>query len=326
MNLTRRTFVGAAAAATTLIAKPAILFAAEPLVVGYVPGNAIHWIQSVCLEKGFYKEAGFDAKGATMQNSPQAMQSLISGGYQLATTQPEPLAAAWAHGAKNVAAIAAPMNAADWILSGKKGVNKLTDLKGQVIGVSSLRTSEVWLTTRLLEKAGLKKGEFNFIQSGVSPLKVAALLKGSIGAAVLFRPSADVAETQGLAGLAKYADLRAYPPILYCVNRDWAAKGNAGKRAAAAIKKGHEWMWDPNNKKESIAILAKYTKLDTKLLEPVYNDYFVKTALYSKDGAIHLDGFTNALDDMAEDGSVFTKAPPAKDMVLPANLGGMIAS
>ena len=249
MNLTRRTFVGAAAAATTLIAKPAILFAAEPLVVGYVPGNAIHWIQSVCLEKGFYKEAGFDAKGATMQNSPQAMQSLISGGYQLATTQPEPLAAAWAHGAKNVAAIAAPMNAADWILSGKKGVNKLTDLKGQVIGVSSLRTSEVWLTTRLLEKAGLKKGEFNFIQSGVSPLKVAALLKGSIGAAVLFRPSADVAETQGLAGLAKYADLRAYPPILYCVNRDWAAKGNAGKRAAAAIKKGHEWMWDPNNKR-----------------------------------------------------------------------------
>ncbi|MBI4273743.1 MAG: ABC transporter substrate-binding protein [Rhizobiales bacterium] len=321
MKLTRRAFVAGTTAA--LVARPAILKAAEPLNVGYVPGNSVHWIQSVCIEKGFYKEVGFEAQVQVMQNSPQSIQQAITGAYQVATSQPEPFVAAVMRGADKLGALSAPMNRADWLLNGKQGITKLSELKGKVIGVSSLRTSEVWLTTLLLEKHGLKKGEFDFIPAGVSPLKVTALLRGSIDAAVLFRPSADLATSQGLSVLASYEALRAYPAIIYVLNKDWAAKGEAGKRVAQAITKGHKWMWDPNNKAESLAVLSKFTKQPVSLLEAVYADYFVKQKIYSKDGVLDLAGLGNALADMAADGAVFTAAPPASKFVLSRDLGGM---
>jgi NitT/TauT family transport system substrate-binding protein len=216
------------------------------------------------------------------------------------------------------------MNRADWVLAGAAGIKSLADLKGKIIGVSSLRISEVWLTTQLLQRAGLKKDEFSFIGVGTSPLKVTALQKGSIAAAVLFRPSADLALKEGFADLARYSDLRDYPTVLYMVNKDWAAKGDAGRRAAKAIQDGHRWLWDPQNKTAAIEILAKYTKRDQPICEAVYDDYFVKEKIYSKTGEISLAGLKNLLDDVAEDGDIFKPpAPPAGKYVLDKTLGGL---
>jgi ABC-type nitrate/sulfonate/bicarbonate transport system substrate-binding protein len=323
MRLTRRAFVGAAASA--VLARPALLRAAEPLVFGCVPANAVHWIACVLVEKGLLKQAGFDAEIGTIQNSPQSMQMLITGGYQIATSQPEAAVAAIERGATNLAAISAPMNRADWVLTGAQGVKSLQDLKGKTIGVSSLRISEVWLTTQLLTRAGLKKDEFSFITAGTSPLKITALQKGSLAAAVLFRPSADLAIKEGLNDLAHYDGLRDYPTVLYMVAKEWAAKGDAGKRAGKAIQDGHRWLWDPNNRNEAIDILIKYTKRERPICEAVYNDYFVKEKIYSRTGEISLAGFKNVLDDMAEDGDIVKPPAPAPTkFVLDKSLGGLV--
>jgi ABC-type nitrate/sulfonate/bicarbonate transport system substrate-binding protein len=216
------------------------------------------------------------------------------------------------------------MNRADWVLAGAAGIKSLMDLKGKIIGVSSLRISEVWLTTQLLERAGLKKDELSFIGVGTSPLKVTALQKGSIAAAVLFRPSADLALKEGFADLARYSAMRDYPTVLYVVNKDWAAKGDAGKRAAHAIQEGHRWLWDPQNRDAAIEILAKYTKRDQSICAAVYDDYFVKEKTYSKTGEISLAGLKNLLDDVAEDGDIFKPpAPAAGKYVLDKSLGGL---
>jgi NitT/TauT family transport system substrate-binding protein len=321
MKLSRRAFVGAAA--TAALARPAILLAAEPLIFGCVPANSVHWIACAAVERGFFKNAGFDAEIGVIQSSPQSMQMLITGAYQISSTQPEAAIAAIERGA-NLAAISAPMNRADWVLAGAAGIKSLADLKGKIIGVSSLRISEVWLTTQLLQRAGLKKDEISFIGVGTSPLKVTALQKGSIAAAVLFRPSADLALKEGFADLARYSDLRDYPTVLYMVNKDWAAKGDAGRRAAKAIQDGHRWLWDPQNKTAAIEILAKYTKRDQPICEAVYDDYFVKEKIYSRTGEISLAGLKNLLDDVAEDGDIFKPpAPPAGKYVLDEMLGGL---
>jgi ABC-type nitrate/sulfonate/bicarbonate transport system substrate-binding protein len=322
MTWTRRAVV--AAAATAAIARPALLRAAEPLVFGCVPANAVHWIACVLVDKGLLKREGFDAEIAVFQNSPQSMQMLITGAYQISSTQPEAAVAAIERGASGLAAISAPMNRADWVLAGARGINSLQDLKGKTIGVSSLRISEVWLTTQLLQRAGLKPDDFSFITSGTSPLKITALQSGSIAAAVLFRPSADLAIQQGLTDLARYSELRDYPTVLYMVDKAWAAKGDAGRRASRAIQDGHRWLWDSQNRDEAIAILAKYTKRERPICEAVYDDYFVKEKTYSKTGAISLAGFKNVLDDVAADGDIFKPpAPPAAKYVLDKNLGGL---
>ena len=322
MKVTRRVFVGAAA--TTALARPAILAAAEPLIFGCVPANSVHWIACAAVERGFFKNVGFEAEIGVIQSSPQSMQMLITGAYQISSTQPEAAVAAIERGAGKLAAISAPMNRADWVLAGAAGIKSLKDLKGKIIGVSSLRISEVWLTTQLLERAGLKKDDFSFIGVGTSPLKVTALQKGSIAAAVLFRPSADLALKEGFSDLARYSGMRDYPTVLYMVNKDWAAKGDAGKRAAQAIQDGHRWLWDPQNRDAAIEILAKYTKRDPAICTAVYDDYFVKEKTYSKTGEISLTGLKNLLDDVAEDGDIFKPpAPPAGKYVLDKSLGGL---
>jgi ABC-type nitrate/sulfonate/bicarbonate transport system substrate-binding protein len=321
-TLTRRAFVGTAAAC---LARPALLRAAEPLNVSVVLGNSIHWVQFVAADKGFYKEAGFDASILPLQSSPQSIQMALSGGFHVATSQPETFVAAVEQGATILAAMSAPTNRSDWVLTGARGVKTLADLKGKLIGVSSLRTSEVWLTSKLMEKNGIARDAYNFMTAGTSPAKVAALesAAGGIGAAVLFQPSAEVAIRQGLVPLARYAEMRDYPTILYVVKKDWAAKGGAGKRVSQVIQRSHAWLWDPSNRGEALSILAKYTKREMPILETVYDDYFVHGKFYSKTGEVNIEGLRAALVDMAEDGAVFKIAPPAEKFLLDKSLGGL---
>jgi ABC-type nitrate/sulfonate/bicarbonate transport system substrate-binding protein len=321
LKLTRRAFVAGSAAA--FVAKPAIVRAAEPLTISTVQANSIHWAQDVAIDKGFYKEVGFEPQFVTLQSSPQSIQLAVTGAYQVATSQPEPFIAAVERGACGLAALSAPMNRPDWTLSAAHGVNSLADLKGKLIGVSSLRTSEAWLTTHLLEANGLKKGEFDFITAGLSPAKITALQKGSIAAAVLYQPTAELAITLGLPALARYGRLRAYPPILYVVNRDWAAKGDAGPRVAQAIQRAHAWLWDPGNRAEAVQILANYTRREPNILDRIYDDYFVSGMTYAKRGEIELGGLDLALADMAQDGGIVKPPPPAIKYVLARELGGL---
>src|SRR5882672_8834371 len=67
MPLTRRAFSASLGAAAASLGSPGILRAAEPLVVGYVLANSMHWAQCVAIEKGYYKDVGFEPQAATMQ-------------------------------------------------------------------------------------------------------------------------------------------------------------------------------------------------------------------------------------------------------------------
>lgn len=319
-KLTRRTFLATAAAAA--VARPALVHAAQPLNVSLVLGNAIHWVQFIAAEKGMYKEEGFEPKLLALQSSASSVQMALSGEYHLATSQPETFISAVEQGASELAAQSAPMNKADWVLVGTRGVTSIEQLKGRQIGLSGLRNSESWLTSRLLEEKGLKKGDFSFVIAGTSPAKVAALDKGGIGAAVLFQPSAEFAVKQGFPVLAQFQDLRDYPTILYVAKKSWAAADQAGMRAERAMRKAYAWLWDPANKAEAVRILGLYTKRDAAILDPVYDDYFVTGKIYSKAGQINISGFQSVLSDMAEDGQAFKTAPAPVKFLLDAKLGG----
>jgi len=323
MTMSRRNLLGAAAAA--LVARPAVLRAAgDPLTIGYVPANAIYWDIHVAIEKGFFREAGFDPQSAVMQSSPQSIQQAIAGTYQIAAAQPEPFIAAVQRGAKALAAFAAPMNRADWCLNVRPEIKSMADLKGKVIGVAGLRNSEIWLTNQLMEQAGLKKGDVDFLVVGTSPAKMTALQKGAIAATILFQPTAELAIREGFPALARYAALRAYPSILFIVDRIWAGTNDNGKRAAAAIRRAHEWLWDPANRAEATAILMRVTKRDQAIADIVYAAYFVDPGIYSRSGEVELSGFDRVLADMAQDGEiVVAPPPPAMGFVLSRELGGM---
>jgi ABC-type nitrate/sulfonate/bicarbonate transport system substrate-binding protein len=325
MVLSRRRFMTttAAAVASAAVARPAVAQGAQKAVIGFVPGNSVYWNIDVAVEKGFFKDAGFDPELSVIQSSPHSIQQAIIGASHIAVGQPETFVAAVERGGTVLGAFSAPMNRADWALNVQADIKSLKDLKGKVIGVSALRNAEVWMTNQMLAKAGLKKGEYDYKVVGVSPQKVAALKSGSIAATILFQPSAELAAQQGYPAIATYGGIRAYPSILYVINKEWAAKDNSGKRLAGVIRKAHDWLWSPANKEEALAIIMKYTKRSRDIVEKVYAMYFVTQKFYSRTGEIEVTGLNTALADMASDGLITSPAPPATKYLLDKNLGGL---
>jgi ABC-type nitrate/sulfonate/bicarbonate transport system substrate-binding protein len=276
----------------------------EKLVVSYVPGNAIYWDIDVAIEKGFFKNEGFAPEVVIFQSSPQSIQLLIAGEVQLAGAQPEALLAAVVHGSKGFAVISSPAERADWFLVGRPEIKTLADLKGKFFGTGGLQLGENWWTFKALAKGGLAPADVSMLVVGTSAQKFAALQRGSIAFTVLFQPTAQVAVAEGMNVLYRFSDGEAFPSILYSVAASWAQQGNHGVRLQRALRRAHDWLYDPPNRGEAIAILQKYTKREPSQLAPIYDLYVAKDAILSRDGAVVVADVDKVIAQMAENGAI----------------------
>ena len=293
----------------------------ETLNFSYPESNAFYWDFDVAREKGFFTDEKFTLSYVTGSSTPQVIQMLISGDLNLVTPQPDALMLAITKGGKDLAVIAQPALMPDWILVGKKGVKDFSDLKGQILGVSALHGSEQNLAELVLAQNGVKKGEFNVIVAGLTPSKYAALQSGSIGAAVLYQPTAQLALKEGFTDLYRFTKLKPiYPPSYYAVNRKWADEKDHGNRIIRILTRAHDWLWDPKNRAEAIAILKKYTKRDDETLEKIYDQYFVTDKLYSPDGKVKMEGAQTIIDEMVGRGELKKDALTPQMVVLPIGI------
>ena len=89
--------------------------ALEPLLINYTSPNAIWWNIDVAIDKGFLRDEGFQPEGTPFQNSPQAVQLLVSKSVHAAVIQPEALMDADLKGAGLVAVIQTETRP-DWLL------------------------------------------------------------------------------------------------------------------------------------------------------------------------------------------------------------------
>lgn len=296
----------------------------EPLLINYTIPNALWWDIDVAIDKGFLTDEGFAPEGTPFQNSPQAVQLLVSKSVQAAVIQPEAVMDADLKGAE-LAAIIQTETRPDWYLVAPSDSAGWPDIKGKNVGFSSLKVNEVWLTEKLLSAHGLGKADWNALQVGVTPLKFAALTKGAIAAAPLFQPGAQFAIEKGLKPLARYDELGDCPPSLIVVDKNWAAENQHGARLVGALTRAHQWLYDATNRAEAERILAKYTKVDTDIAHQVYEVLFITDKIYTRDGAIDMKGLNHALQLVVDAGEISaSKLPAPESLVLPVELGGLI--
>jgi len=290
---------------------------ATPLAINYAIPNAIWWSIDVGIDKGFFKDAGFVPEAIPFQNSPQAVQLLISKSVQAAVVQPEAVMDANLHGA-NLVAIAQPETRPDWSFVVAKSIKGWSDIKGKTIGFSSLKVNEVWLTEKLLAAHGLTRNDWTGIQVGITPLKLAAMDKGSIAGGALFEPGAELAVSKGFTALARYAQLGDYPPSLVVTTRAWALENHNGERLSKAFAAAHKWLYDPANRADAEAILSKHTKAPADIAKRVYEILFITDKSYSRDGAVDPNGLKSALQLVAGAGEIAAaKLPSPQSMMLP---------
>jgi ABC-type nitrate/sulfonate/bicarbonate transport system substrate-binding protein len=295
----------------------------EPLAMSYVQANSAYWDIAVAWDRGLFAREGFSPSYATNTGSVQSTQLLITQSVQMAIAQPEVLIAAMSRGTRDIGAFAAPMDRPDWLLVAQRAITTVPELKGKVIGFSGLRVGEFWLTREVLKQNGLGPKDVDAIQVGTSPAKFAALEKGSIAATLLFQPTAAQAVAAGFNSLYDFSEKTGFTPLLYMVNRKWAADKQHGQRISRAIRSAHDWLNDPANRAEAISILAKTTKREPKLLDGIYEQYFAHKA-YAADAAIDAKSLESWIKLMVDNGELnAASAPGINDILLPPELGGL---
>lgn len=311
-------------AATVLCALSFPAAAGDKLVLTYVQGNAAYWDLDVALEKGFFAEAGFSPEFVALQSSPGGIQQAIGQSVNIVGGSPEPLIDAYEHGATDLGFIAAPVKEVDWTLNVRPEIKTIDDLKGKTIGVSAIKGGEVWLTRQLIAAMGLKTGDVNVIQVGVSPLKLAALERGSIAAAVLFQPSGFLADKDGYHALSSFSKVPTWPYPIYMAGRTWSHEADRGQRFTRAIQKADAWLYDPSHRDEAIVILKKYTKRnEPAVLDRTYEAFLGgPDKLLNTDGRVDLDGLARLLAVVKEEGDL-KGAPDPKKYMIPAADGGL---
>jgi ABC-type nitrate/sulfonate/bicarbonate transport system substrate-binding protein len=143
---------------------------------------------------------------------------------------------------------------------------------------------------------------------------------------VLFQPTATLAQQNGFPVLVRFAqEIKGFPAIVYLSNRKWASTNDHGKRFTRALKRIHEWLYDPKNKDEAIAIMQKYSKRSKEAIEKVYDLYFVSDKLYSKDGALNVADMKKTVELIAENtGLPKDRIPKPEQYLIPAKDGALL--
>lgn len=261
----KRLLHAAAIAALSIFAiGPAPAQSPKPLEVIVFPGG-FNWPIWVAQDKGYFEKNGIAVKVVPTPNSQFQLKNLIEGKFDIAMTAID-----------NVVAYTEGQGAAKTdvqpdifaFMGGDNGflrlvavpdVKTIADLKGKQVSVDALTTGYAFVLRKLLDNGGLKPGDFEFVSAGGVVQRYQALLKKEHAATLLISPFEVNAEAEGFNRLANADEaLGRYQGLVGATRRSWAKENE--KELIGYIRAyttALDWLYDPANKAEAIAILRK---------------------------------------------------------------------
>jgi ABC-type nitrate/sulfonate/bicarbonate transport system substrate-binding protein len=235
----------------------------SPLSVIVFPGgfNLPIWAAQ---EQGFFARNGVAVTSTPTPNSVVQLTGLIAGTFDIAMTALDNVVA-YDEGQGEAVTAAAPDLIA--FMGGDHGflrlvavpeVKTFADLKGRRLSVDALTTGYAFVLRNLLEKGGLKDGDYELAKAGGVRERFDALMRGEHAATLLVSPLELIAESRGFTRLADAVDhLGAYQGLVGATRRDFAAT-HARELVGyvRAYLAGLDWLFDPANRSAAVALLT----------------------------------------------------------------------
>ena len=251
--------------------------------------------------KGFYAKRGLSVDIRFTPNSTELRGGLAEGRYQIAHA-----------GVDNAFALKDKANADVAVVSGgddsfshlivQPGIDSLTDIRGKTVGVDAVDTAYAFQLYEVLRRQGISKGEYAVKSLGGSPQRLDAMTKDkTIAAAIMNPPFSIQGERAGLKDLGTVATtIGAYQGTAVFVLRAWG-KANADTLTTylAACVEGLRWAFDPSNKAEAVALVARRLNIADDIAALSYDS---TRGGFDHDGAINMAGVSNVLRLRAEFG------------------------
>jgi ABC-type nitrate/sulfonate/bicarbonate transport system substrate-binding protein len=224
-------------------------------------GNIVHFVGD---EKGFYRAEGIEVALTPTPNSVFQITEFVKGTFDIASTAIDNIVAyTEGQGAAKLdrepdmfvfmggAQIELPFVVAP-------GIESYADLKGKTLALDALSTGFAFILYKMLERGGLKEGDFKFVSVGGTDKRWASLEAGEHAGALLNDPFTHFALAKGFRIMESNLDLfDHYQSGCFAARRSWAKENGD---ALVAFIRAHvrilEWLADPANAEEAALILA----------------------------------------------------------------------
>jgi NitT/TauT family transport system substrate-binding protein len=295
-----------------LLAAARAAFAADTISVGSVDATSANlWPFQIALKNGFFDAAGIKTDLVFAQSNASVIQQLAAGSYNVAPSAGivDPIRAIDKGAPVSIVRIV--IQAPPYALLAKPDVKSFDGLKGKTIIVGGPADVTRLFTDRMMQKHGLKTGDYDYVFAGATSARFSALKSGAVDAALLTTPFNFYAETAGYNNLGFTFDvLPDMPFAAMAVNRPWAEQNtDVLKRFLAAYTKGVAWFNDPQNHEAAVNIQTDISHISRDDVQKAYaflhdKNLFEPTGAVSKKKVATVVDALHQLGDVSGDTSV----------------------
>jgi NitT/TauT family transport system substrate-binding protein len=243
---------------------------------GQVSKTAPNWPNFIAADKGFFRREGIEIETTYVGNVANTVQQLVAGSFDVASSTFDTAIRAIANGG-NTIIIGGGVTKYPYTIMAVSDVKSAADMKGKKIILPFPKDLLTMVWNRWLTEQGMKPDEVEQVYTGATPNRLAALVSGAVQAALLTQPFDFRAQAQGY---RKLVDLGAYGKeygfLTVLARPQWLRDNpDTARGYLRALSDAVDWLYDPANRDEAIAILARETKLEPAIAAQTY-EYYVK--------------------------------------------------
>lgn len=254
----------------------------------------------VAQQLGGFARHGLEVELKRMGSVDKATAAVLAGEADLAITPPEgAIADAVAGGRLRV--LAGNVNRLPLTLIANPRFKRIEELKGAVLGTSSLTEGTAIYTREMLLQHGLAAQDYEFAVVGVHPARWKALQEGTIDAAVQLIPLNFVAIDAGYSDLGEVSDY--IPEIVFTAligDQAWATE-NQDKLVAflRALMEATATLYDSLDDEALLPILMEITQSDRRYAQKSL-DYMREKGVFARSLVIPGVAFEKTIELMAK--------------------------
>lgn len=252
----------AACALLVPLVKPSLAHPEEKLEkirIGYptiTPSVGPWWIAK---DAGIFLEEGLDVEMTFISGGAIVVQAVLGGDIQAGYAGTPPIVSAIARGA-GLSIVAVNQNRLDYVLVSREVFNDPRRLTGKKFAISSRGAISEFATRIALKKLGVNPDSVVMFVVGGSPLRIAALQRGSVDASILSTTEFFQVQDMGFHPLFEFlkSDVE-YPFNVICVTKRFAKEK---KHVVSGIIRGlQRGLWFMrNNPDRSLHIMARWLR------------------------------------------------------------------
>jgi ABC-type nitrate/sulfonate/bicarbonate transport system substrate-binding protein len=269
-------------------------------------------------EKGYFAKRELKVDMKIAPNSGELREGLAQGRYQIVHGGVDN-AIAMAETAKaDVAVFMGGDNGWNHVMA-QPEIGSYADLRGKTVLVDAPNTAFALVLYKILDKHGLKRGDYQVKEAGATYVRFEAMQKDKANAAAILNvPFTIRAERAGLKNMGRAIDeIGPYMSTAGFVMRPWAAAhADVMQRYIQSYIEGLRFVLDPANRNAVIALMVDKLKLPPEVAAQAYAVAAHPVEGMAKDASFDMDGFKNVLKLRAEILGQWGGTPPAPEKYL----------